>query len=82
MARLISSKSSFLDTGQGLSDSDLERLFTEFSTLSARPTGGEKSVGLGLAIVRKLVHLHGGEVNAVSTVGEGSTFSFSLPLQR
>ncbi len=67
------------DTGQGLDDEDLQRVFGRFQRLSARPTGGEASTGLGLAIVKKIVELHGGEVSVTSQKGEGSTFSFSLP---
>lgn len=67
------------DTGQGLSDEDLRRVFTTFGKLSAKPTGGETSTGLGLAIVKKIVEIHGGRVWVESRKGEGSTFSFSLP---
>jgi signal transduction histidine kinase len=67
------------DTGQGLTEGDLEAVFKTFGTLSAKPTGGEPSTGLGLAIVKKIVELHGGRVWVASTHGEGSTFSFSLP---
>jgi signal transduction histidine kinase len=67
------------DEGPGLSREDQQLLFKEFQTLSARPTGGEKSTGLGLAICKKLIHLHGGEVGVSSELGKGSTFYFSLP---
>ncbi|MBX7152994.1 hypothetical protein K1X84_15305 [bacterium] len=67
------------DTGQGLSKEDLDRIFTTFGKLSARPTAGETSTGLGLAIVKKIVELHGGRVWVVSEKGKGSVFSFSLP---
>ena len=67
------------DEGPGLSKEDQQLLFKEFQTLSARPTGGEKSTGLGLAICKKLIHLHGGQVGVSSELGKGSTFYFSLP---
>lgn len=67
------------DTGQGLSDDDLAKVFTSFKRLSSKPTAGESSTGLGLAIVKKIVELHGGRVWVQSRLGEGSVFSFSLP---
>ncbi len=67
------------DSGVGLNPADLKEVFTTFKKLSAKPTGGESSTGLGLAIVKKIVELHGGQVGVTSTLGEGSTFYFSLP---
>ncbi|MBX7152838.1 hypothetical protein K1X84_14510 [bacterium] len=68
------------DTGQGLDEEDLKKVFTSFKRLSSKPTGGEPSTGLGLAIVKKIVELHHGRVWVQSKRGEGSTFSFSLPV--
>lgn len=68
------------DEGPGISEEDQKLLFKEFQTLSAKPTGGEKSTGLGLAITQKLIHLHSGRVGVESRLGEGSTFFFALPL--
>jgi len=68
------------DEGPGLSNEDQQLLFKEFQTLTARPTGGEKSTGLGLAICKKLIHLHDGQVGVSSDLGKGSTFYFSLPI--
>ncbi len=68
------------DTGQGLTEDDISKVFIGFKKLSARPTGGETSTGLGLAIVKKIVELHGGKVWVNSRYGEGTTFSFSLPV--
>lgn len=70
------------DSGQGLSDADLEKAFTSFGRLSAKPTAGEPSTGLGLAIVKKIVELHGGRVWVKSQLGRGSTFSFSIPREQ
>jgi signal transduction histidine kinase len=68
------------DQGAGLSPEDLGRLFGRFQRLSAKPTGGESSTGLGLSIVKRIVDMHGGKVTASSTgPGEGSTFTISLP---
>ena len=67
------------DTGQGLHATELDSVFSG-AKLSARPTGGESSTGLGLVIVKKLVDLHHGRVWVESERGTGSTFSFSVPL--
>jgi ligand-binding sensor domain-containing protein/signal transduction histidine kinase len=66
------------DSGQGLAPEELDRVFTG-TKLSARPTAGESSTGLGLVIVKKLVELHGGRCWVRSEKDKGSTFSFSLP---
>jgi signal transduction histidine kinase/CheY-like chemotaxis protein len=68
------------DEGPGLSAEDLSRLFGRFQRLSARPTGGESSTGLGLSIVKRIIELHGGGVDAESPgPGRGSTFTIRLP---
>ena len=68
------------DQGAGLSPEDLSRLFGRFQRLSAKPTAGESSTGLGLSIVKRIVDMHGGEVTAASEgPGKGSTFSITLP---
>lgn len=68
------------DQGQGIPEAELSKLFQPFSKTSVKSTAGEKSTGLGLAISRKIVEGHGGRIRVDSRVGEGSTFSFSLPL--
>jgi signal transduction histidine kinase len=68
------------DEGAGLSPEDLDRLFGRFQRLSAKPTGGESSTGLGLSIVKRIVDMHGGEVTADSPgPGQGATFTIILP---
>jgi signal transduction histidine kinase len=68
------------DNGLGLSEDDLQKAFKKGSQLSARPTAGESSTGLGLWIVKKLVEAHEGRVSVKSTLGQGSTFSVFLPM--
>jgi signal transduction histidine kinase len=69
-----------VDQGPGLSPEDLGRLFGRFQRLSAKPTGGESSTGLGLSIVKRIIDMHGGEVTAASDgPGRGSTFTILLP---
>ena len=68
------------DTGQGLTPDDLKKVFTSFTKLSAKPTAGETSTGLGLTIVKKIVEAHGGRVWVKSEFGKGSIFSFSIPI--
>lgn len=70
------------DEGQGLSEIDMTKLFRRFQRLSARPTDGETSTGLGLFIVKKIVDLHGGAVWAESEgKGSGTKFFVELPIQ-
>lgn len=67
------------DQGPGLSEEDKAHLFGKFSRLSAQPTGGEHSTGLGLSIVKKMVEAMNGRVWCESTLGEGATFIVELP---
>ncbi|MGO9200346.1 MAG: response regulator [Limisphaerales bacterium] len=67
------------DEGPGFSENDKTRMFRRYGRLSARPTGGEPSTGLGLSIVKKLVLAMQGELACESTPGNGATFAFRLP---
>ncbi len=67
------------DEGPGIQPDDRNRLFQDFARLSARPTGGERSTGLGLSITRRVIEAHGGEIGVDSQPGTGSTFWFTLP---
>lgn len=70
------------DSGPGLSDDDKRRLFGRFQRLSAKPTGGEASTGLGLSIAKQSAELMGGELQATSDgPGTGSCFTLSMPLK-
>lgn len=67
------------DEGPGLSAEDKAKLFEKFARLSAQPTGGEHSTGLGLSIVKKLVEAMKGRVWCESKLGKGSTFIVEMP---
>jgi two-component system sensor histidine kinase/response regulator len=67
------------DQGPGLSSEDRRRLFGKYARLSARPTGGESSTGLGLSIVKKMVEAMNGKVWCESEPGKGATFIVALP---
>jgi len=67
------------DEGPGFTAEDKARMFRRYVRLSARPTGGEPSTGLGLSIVRKLVHAMNGELSCESSPGQGAAFAIRLP---
>jgi two-component system sensor histidine kinase/response regulator len=67
------------DEGPGFTVEDKARMFRRYGRLSARPTGGEPSTGLGLSIVRKLVQAMNGELLCESNPGQGATFTIRLP---
>jgi signal transduction histidine kinase len=62
-----------------LTDDDKSKLFGKFARLSAQPTGGEHSTGLGLSIVKKMVEVMQGRVWCESELGCGATFVVELP---
>ncbi len=68
------------DHGQGIPVDEMKNLFKDFSRTSVKPTAGEKSIGLGLAITRRIVEAPGGIIWVDSEIGKGSTFTFSLPI--
>lgn len=68
------------DEGVGISPEEASRLFTKFGTLSAKPTGGEDSTGLGLFIVKKLTEAAGGSVHFTPADKRGSIFSVQFPV--
>jgi signal transduction histidine kinase len=71
---------SVTDTGEGIAEEDLDSIFERFYRVDksrARATGGS---GLGLTIARRLVEAHGGSIRVESQPGEGSSFSFTVPL--
>ncbi|MBI5446735.1 MAG: HAMP domain-containing histidine kinase, partial [Deltaproteobacteria bacterium] len=66
--------------GPGVTEADRARLFAKVARLSARPTGGESSTGLGLSIVKTLTEAMGGEVTLESPPGRGACFRVRLPV--
>jgi signal transduction histidine kinase len=68
------------DTGIGIPRDDLPRLFQEFEQVQAQGEGRIAGSGLGLALTKRLVELHGGSVAVESALGEGSTFTLRFPL--
>ena len=68
------------DQGPGIPEGERDRLFKDFSRLSIRPTGGEKSTGLGLAICRNIVEAHHGTIGAENLSTGGCEFRVILPL--
>jgi signal transduction histidine kinase len=69
------------DTGIGIAPEDQEAIFEEFRQVGSHSAGKREGTGLGLALARKFVELHGGKIRVNSQVGKGSTFTFTLPVR-
>jgi CheY-like chemotaxis protein len=68
------------DTGIGIAEKDLDRIFTEFQQLDSGPDRQHEGTGLGLALTRRFAELHGGRIDVRSARDGGSTFTLVLPL--
>jgi signal transduction histidine kinase/HAMP domain-containing protein len=79
-ARPAYARISVTDTGIGIREEDVPKLFEKFRQLDASHNRKYEGTGLGLALTKQLVELHGGTVTVTSTFGAGTTFSFTLPL--
>ena len=73
---------SVVDTGVGIPEAALPRLFERFYRVDSSRSRGDGGTGIGLAIARSVVEAHGGTIHAESEPGQGSVFTFDLPLAR
>jgi len=70
------------DTGVGIAPEHHDLIFREFAQVDATPSRPHHGTGLGLTIARKLVELHGGRIWVESTLGSGSRFYFTVPIEQ
>lgn len=68
------------DTGQGIKEENLDKLFSVDTKFTTEGTAGEKGSGLGLSLVKEIIEKHGGIIWAESEYGKGSNFKFTLPV--
>jgi signal transduction histidine kinase len=69
------------DTGVGIAPEDQAAIFEEFRQVGRDDTRKQEGTGLGLTLAKKFVELHGGRIGVESQVGQGSTFTFTLPVR-
>lgn len=69
------------DQGQGIPDTEIPYIFEHFRQTSVQTTGGEKSTGLGLGIVKQIVEAHQGTISVESEVNKGTTFTITIPYE-
>jgi len=69
------------DTGTGITEREQEKIFEEFHQVDDSNTRGSGGTGLGLTITKHIIEMHGGQLNVESKLGQGSIFSFTLPVR-
>jgi signal transduction histidine kinase len=72
---------SVTDTGIGIASEDQEVIFEEFRQVGSNYAQKREGTGLGLSLTRKFVEMHGGKIWVESELGNGSTFTFTLPIR-
>ena len=72
---------SVVDTGPGIAEADQKRIFEEFQQADSSNTREKGGTGLGLSIAKRIIELHGGRIWVKSSLGQGSTFSLTVPIQ-
>jgi signal transduction histidine kinase len=73
---------SVADTGVGIAPEDHEAVFEEFRQVGTDYARKHEGTGLGLALARRFVELHGGTIRVESELGRGATFTFTIPVTR
>lgn len=73
-------KTEVIDNGPGIEQKEQIKLFKPFSRTNTRPTKNESSTGLGLAIAKKIIDAHKGEIGVISSPSKGANFWFTLPI--
>lgn len=68
------------DSGPGIAEPDLDHVFSPYFRAGSRATLGNDGTGLGLAIAKRIVEIHGGEIQVMSAIGQGSVFQCRLPV--
>ena len=69
------------DTGVGITEDQQRKIFEEFHQVDDSITRKKGGTGLGLSITKRIIEMHGGQLRVESKPGEGSTFSFTLPVR-
>jgi len=69
------------DTGSGIPDEDKQRIFDMFYTVATKIADSRRSIGLGLALCKSIVHSHGGQINVYDNQPNGTVFRFTLPAE-
>jgi len=71
---------SVTDSGLGIAEEDLERIFNKYEQVSMKQPAGVNGLGLGLSVCKAIIEMHNGHIWAESTVSQGSTFTFQIPV--
>ena len=68
------------DWGLGIAEEDLERIFNKYEQVSLKSPAGVNGLGLGLSVCKAIIEMHNGHIWAESTLDQGSTLTFQIPV--